>query len=42
MTMKAQNEAMRALAYVVAMHLDLARHHPDPRTRKPIRPGWTC
>ncbi|MGB5062464.1 MAG: acyl-CoA dehydrogenase family protein, partial [Candidatus Competibacter sp.] len=34
MTMKAQNEAMRALAYVVAMHLDLARHHPDPATRQ--------
>ncbi|MDS4040338.1 MAG: acyl-CoA dehydrogenase family protein, partial [Candidatus Competibacter sp.] len=26
MAMKAQNEAMRALAYVVAKHMDLARH----------------
>ncbi|QQS55408.1 MAG: acyl-CoA dehydrogenase C-terminal domain-containing protein [Candidatus Competibacteraceae bacterium] len=50
MTMKAQNEAMRALAYVVAMHLDLARHHPDPATRQthqarvelliPVVKGW--
>jgi alkylation response protein AidB-like acyl-CoA dehydrogenase len=50
MTMKAQNEAMRGLAYVVAKHLDLARHHPDPETRKrhqnrvdlliPVVKGW--
>jgi alkylation response protein AidB-like acyl-CoA dehydrogenase len=30
MTMKSQNEAMRALAYVMAGIMDLARHHPDP------------
>ena len=51
MTMKAQNEAMRALAYVVAMHLDLARHHPDPAIRQthqarvdlliPVVKGWS-
>ena len=51
MTMKAQNEAMRALAYVVAMHLDLARHHPDPAMRQthqarfdlliPVVKGWS-
>ncbi len=29
MTMKAQIEAMRALAYVAAATLDIARHHPD-------------
>ncbi|MDG4554166.1 MAG: acyl-CoA dehydrogenase [Candidatus Competibacter sp.] len=50
MTMKAQNEAMRALAYVVAMHMDLARHHPDPAIRQthqarvdlliPVVKGW--
>ena len=51
MTMKAQNEAMRALAYVVAMHLDLARHHSDPAIRQthqarvdlliPVVKGWS-
>ena len=51
MTMKAQNEAMRALAYVVAKHMDLARHHPDPAVRKihqarvdlliPVVKGWS-
>ena len=51
MTMKAQNEAMRALAYVVAMHLDLARHHPEPAIRQthqarvdlliPVVKGWS-
>ena len=51
MTMKAQNEAMRALAYVVAKHMDLARHHPDPAARKshqarvdlliPVVKGWS-
>ncbi len=51
MTMKAQNEAMRALAYVVAAHLDQARHHPDAAQRKihqarvdlliPVVKGWS-
>ncbi|HRX69685.1 MAG: acyl-CoA dehydrogenase C-terminal domain-containing protein [Gammaproteobacteria bacterium] len=50
MTMKAQNEAMRALAYVTAQHMDLARHHPDPAVRQthqarvdlliPVVKGW--
>ena len=50
MTMKALNEAMRALAYVVAKHMDLARHHPDAATRQqhqtrvdlliPVVKGW--
>ncbi len=50
MTMKAQNEAMRALAYVTARHMDLARHHPDPAIRQthqarvdlliPVVKGW--
>ncbi|MDS4022397.1 MAG: acyl-CoA dehydrogenase C-terminal domain-containing protein [Candidatus Competibacter sp.] len=50
MSMKAQNEAMRALAYVVAKHMDLARHHPDPAVREshqarvdlliPVVKGW--
>ena len=51
MTMKAQNEAMRALAYVLAGHMDLARHHPDPAARQthqarvdlliPVVKGWS-
>ena len=51
MTMKAQNEAMRALAYVLAGHMDLARHHADPSARKahqawvdlliPVVKGWS-
>jgi acyl-CoA dehydrogenase len=51
MSMKAQNEAMRALAYVVAKHMDLARHHPDPAVRQthqarvdlliPVVKGWS-
>ena len=51
MTMKALNEAMRALAYVVATHMDLARHHPDPTVRDqhqtrvnlliPVVKGWS-
>ena len=51
MSMKAQNEAMRALAYVAAMHMDLARYHPDPATRQnhqrrvdlliPVVKGWS-
>ncbi|MDS4041240.1 MAG: acyl-CoA dehydrogenase C-terminal domain-containing protein, partial [Candidatus Competibacter sp.] len=42
--------AMRALAYVVAKHMDLARHHPDPAVREshqarvdlliPVVKGW--
>ena len=51
MAMKAQNEAMRALAYVLARHMDLARHSPDPAVRKthqawvdlliPVVKGWS-
>ncbi|MFO1372458.1 MAG: acyl-CoA dehydrogenase C-terminal domain-containing protein [Candidatus Competibacteraceae bacterium] len=51
MTMKAQNEAMRALAYVAAKHMDLARHHPDAKIRQqhqarvdlliPVVKGWS-
>lgn len=50
MTMKSLNEAMRSLAYVVAKHMDLARHHPDAATRQrhqarvdlliPVVKGW--
>ncbi len=50
MTMKSQVEAMRALNYVIAMHMDMAGHHPDPETRKahqsrldlliPVTKGW--
>ncbi|MDQ5910715.1 MAG: 3-(methylsulfanyl)propanoyl-CoA dehydrogenase [Pseudomonadota bacterium] len=51
LTMKAQNEAMRALAYVVAVHMDLGRKHPDSATRQrhqarvdlliPVVKGWS-
>ncbi|CDH44915.1 MAG: acyl-CoA dehydrogenase [Candidatus Competibacteraceae bacterium] len=50
MLMKSQNEAMRALAYVVAGYMDLARYHPDAAIRKihqarvdlliPVVKGW--
>jgi acyl-CoA dehydrogenase len=50
MTMKAQIEAMRALCYVTAKEMDMARHHPDKdfrRTRQarvdlliPVVKGW--
>lgn len=50
MSMKAHNEAMRALAYVLAGHLDLARHHAEPAQRQahqawvdlliPVVKGW--
>jgi acyl-CoA dehydrogenase len=50
MTMKSQIEAMRAVNYVIAMHMDMAGHHPDPETRKahqtrldlliPVTKGW--
>ena len=50
MSMKAHNEAMRGLAYVLAGHLDLARHHADPAQRQahqawvdlliPVVKGW--
>jgi len=33
LTMKAETEAARALAYVTAATLDRARHHPDGQTR---------
>lgn len=33
MTMRASVEAMRALCYVTAQHMDLARHHPDASQR---------
>jgi hypothetical protein len=48
--MRAQNEAMRALAYFAAATLDKARHHPDPTEKRrshalldlltPIVKGW--
>ena len=34
LTMKAQTEAARALAYFTASALDVARRHPDPETRR--------
>jgi 3-(methylthio)propanoyl-CoA dehydrogenase len=37
MTMKAQVEAMRALAYVTAASLDLANRHPDATQRKKLK-----
>ncbi|HSE00679.1 MAG TPA: acyl-CoA dehydrogenase [Burkholderiales bacterium] len=50
MSMRAQNEAMRALAYFTAGTLDKARHHPDPAQKRraqalldlltPIVKGW--
>jgi hypothetical protein len=50
MSMRAQNEAMRALAYFAAGTLDKARHHPDPAQKRraqalldlltPIVKGW--
>jgi butyryl-CoA dehydrogenase len=51
MTMRAQIEAARALAYVAAGKLDTAHHHPDAEVRKqnqaqyeylvPIVKGWS-
>lgn len=51
MSMRAQTEAARALAYVGAGLSDLAHHHPDPEMRKtnlaiyeylvPIIKGWS-
>ena len=50
MTMKAQTEAMRALAYSASAALDISRHHPDGKERGrnqalvdfliPIVKGW--
>ena len=50
MTMKAQTEAMRALAYTASAALDLSRHHPDGKERRrnqalvdlliPVVKGW--
>jgi alkylation response protein AidB-like acyl-CoA dehydrogenase len=50
MSMRAQNEAMRALAYFAAAMLDKARHHPDPAEKRrsqglldlltPVVKGW--
>ena len=50
MSMRAQNEAMRALAYFAAATLDKAKHHPDPGEKRrsqalldlltPIVKGW--
>ncbi len=50
MWMKAQIEAMRALAYVTAASLDLSAKHPDPKVRQaqrafvelmiPVVKGW--
>jgi alkylation response protein AidB-like acyl-CoA dehydrogenase len=49
--MKARTEALRALAYWVAGHMDKAAHHPDPAARKqsqayvelltPVVKGWS-
>ena len=51
LTMKAQSEAARALAYFTASALDIARRHPDPETRRerqrlvdlltPVVKGWS-
>ena len=51
MTMRAQTEAARALAYVAAGKLDMAHHHPDAEVRRqnqaqyeylvPIVKGWS-
>ena len=50
LTMKAQNEAMRALCYAVGRAMDLARHHPKQDVRQrhqarvdlliPVVKGW--
>ncbi|MBI3042443.1 MAG: acyl-CoA dehydrogenase [Betaproteobacteria bacterium] len=50
MSMRAQTEAMRALAYFTAAALDRARHHPDPAEKRrsqglldlltPVVKGW--
>jgi alkylation response protein AidB-like acyl-CoA dehydrogenase len=50
MSMRAQNEAMRALAYFAAATLDESKHHPDPAEKRrsqalldlltPIVKGW--
>jgi alkylation response protein AidB-like acyl-CoA dehydrogenase len=51
MSMRAQTEAMRALAYVTAAALDSASRHPDPKQREqhqafvdlliPVVKGWS-
>ncbi|TCO80979.1 hypothetical protein EV699_1101 [Plasticicumulans lactativorans] len=51
LTMKAQTEAMRALAYTTAAQVDIARRHPDEAERRraqarvdlmiPIVKGWS-
>jgi alkylation response protein AidB-like acyl-CoA dehydrogenase len=51
MTMRAQTEAMRAVAYVTSAAIDNAHRHPDPEARKrhqafvdfmiPIVKGWS-
>ncbi|MCC7483467.1 MAG: acyl-CoA dehydrogenase [Burkholderiales bacterium] len=51
MSMRAQTEAMRALAYFAAATLDKAKHHPDPAEKRrsqglldlltPIVKGWS-
>ena len=51
MSMRAQTEAMRALAYFAAATLDKARHHPDPAEKRrnqglldlltPVVKGWS-
>ncbi len=50
LTMKAQTEAMRALAYTASAALDKSRHHPDDKERRrnqalvdlliPVVKGW--
>ena len=51
MSMRAQTEAMRALAYYTAATLDKAKHHPDPAEQRrnqalldlltPVVKGWS-
>jgi alkylation response protein AidB-like acyl-CoA dehydrogenase len=51
MSMRAQTEAMRALAYFTAATLDKAKHHPDPAEQRrsqalldlltPVVKGWS-
>ncbi|HTJ63047.1 MAG TPA: acyl-CoA dehydrogenase [Alphaproteobacteria bacterium] len=51
LTMKSLTEASRAIAYLAAASIDIAKHHPDPETRKarqavvdlliPVVKGWS-
>jgi alkylation response protein AidB-like acyl-CoA dehydrogenase len=40
LTMRAQTEAARALAYVTTAALDRAKHHPDPAVRAEQQLNW--